>query len=226
MKFFSKLFRNKTLFYPGHLTKISIPKIETNYKDILEDLDVDFVTIEDQGLCCGMPAKQAGYKGEYERLQEVNRQILLANKIGKVITNSPANYLAFKDLGDDFEVEHVLQTIYNNIDKLERCYSGEEITYYDPGVLSRKANIYEEPRAILRKLGLKVAELPESKKNSRCCGIGFQPNNKRLADEAARIILSQVKTEKLVTSCPACYLHFKRNAPSNIQVLEFSEVFK
>src|SRR3989344_8712280 len=114
MKFFSKLFRNKTLFYPGHLTKISIPKIETNYKDILEDLDIDFITINDQGLCCGMPAKQAGYKEEYERLQEVNRQILLDNKIVKIITNSPANYVAFKDLGEDFEVEHVLQVIYNN----------------------------------------------------------------------------------------------------------------
>jgi Fe-S oxidoreductase len=74
-------------------------------------------------------------------------------------------------------------------------------------------------------LGFKVIELEKNKKDSFCCGAGggLKGNRPELANNIAKNILDNVKTKKLITTCPMCYAHFKENS-KDIQVLELSEV--
>ncbi len=220
-KFIKKLTEKNTLYYPGCLTKIL--KLDENYKKILQKLEIQFITLEDTEFCCGSPIINVGYQEDFQKISGNNMDLFKKHKVSKIITSCPSCYNTFKKYYN-IEVEHITQTILNNIDKLELKNFNEKITYHDPCYLGRYQNIYNEPREILKALNFEVIEMENNKENSLCCGAGsgLQPNLPSIANKAAEVRLKQVKTSKLITTCPLCYQHFKNN--SNIKVLELSEV--
>jgi Fe-S oxidoreductase len=169
-----------------------------------------------------MPVLNAGYKKDYEELREKNKKIFAEHGISKIITNCPSCNQMFRDY--KIQSEHVIETIYARKNKLAAKHSGE-ITYHDPCHLGRGCGIFEQPREILSQVGFTVKELPLSREKSFCCGggAGVKTNYPELANGIAKNVLSEVKTKKLVTPCPLCYMNFKENA-EGIEVLEFSEV--
>lgn len=225
-----KLFKGRNLlYYPGCLTHFAFPQLENNYKKILNMLEIDFIFLPDFN-CCGSPVLNAGYTEDFEELMESNRFYLEKYGVGRIVTSCPACYLMLKDkYGAD--VEHISQTIMRNIDKLDKSgameVEGNKITYHDPCHLGRKGSIYDEPRQIIRSLGLEVVELPCSRSKSLCCGAGggLKSNNPSLARDIAKSRLKLVKTKTLVTTCPMCYAHFREQGEKmGIKVLEFSQL--
>ena len=91
--------------------------------------------------------------------------------------------------------------------------------------MGRYTKIHDAPRKILDLLGFEVKELEKNKEDTQCCGgnLNLKQNTPVLANKIAQEILSKVKTKKLVTTCPFCYLHLKENS-QDIQILELSEV--
>lgn len=219
--FFSR-FTGNTLYYPGCLTHFVLPEVEENYKKLLSLLGVDFIFVQEFN-CCGSPAKNAGYMKDFDDLKARNMQLLKKYNVRKIITSCPACYKVF---GENYpvEVEHITTVVAKNLKKVKAQHN-ESITYHDPCHLGRHSGIFEEPRVILKYVGFEVEELPENRKSSRCCGAGggLKGNYPRLADDIAKGLLKDVKTKKLVTTCPMCYVHFKENAPG-LEVLELSEV--
>jgi len=144
--------------------------------------------------------------------------------VGRIITNCPACYKMFKEQFPEIKVEHVTQTIWNNIKKMKLKTYNEKITYHDPCHLGRHSGIYEEPRWILQALDFDVVELKNNRENSMCCGGGggLKTNSPKISNKIVKMLMEEVKTDKIITTCPLCYVQFKENTDK--QVLEMSQV--
>ncbi len=223
MGFFNRLFARNILYYPGCLTKFVLEDIMNNYRNILDQINIDFITLKEKEVCCGSPVLNAGYEQDFDELKRKNLQLFDEHGVKKIIVNCPACYHIFSK-HYNFKVEHITQTILKKIDYFDMRFN-EKITYHDPCHLGRYSDIYGEPRKILKKIGFKVVELEKNKQDSLCCGGGggLKANYSGMANKIAKNILKNVKTKKLITTCPMCYAHFKENA-KDVEILELSEV--
>jgi len=173
-----------------------------------------------------MPALYGGYKDDFLSIVKQNKEIFKNQNISKIITNCPACCRIFcQEYG--IKAEHIAQLVLRNIGKIKKDYGGEKVSYHDPCELGRKLLVYEEPREILRHIGFEVIELKNNRENALCCGAGglLKENSPKVANRIALLRLKEVKTKKLITTCPLCYKHLKDNASgSGVQVMELSEV--
>ncbi|MEM4245396.1 MAG: (Fe-S)-binding protein [Candidatus Nanoarchaeia archaeon] len=220
----SKLTSGNTLYYPGCLTKFVLKDVEENYKKILNQLKIDFIMLGEMEFCCGSPVLNAGYEEEYKELVQKNREVLKKYGIGKIITNCPACYKVLKENYPEIKVEHVTQTIWKNIEKLKLKSFNEKITYHDPCHLGRHSGVYDEPRYILKALDFEVVEINNNRENSMCCGggAGLRTNAPNTSSKIAKMLGEHIKTDKVITTCPLCYVQLKEN--TNKEVLEMSQV--
>ena len=222
----SRLLSENTLFYPGCMAQYASTEIYNNYKEILQKLNIEFIELGKDFLCCGSPAKSAGYKKDFDFHRQKFLKILKDRGVSRIITICPACYNTLKEEYKLENVEFITSVILDNLSEFRTVKSGE-ITYHDPCHLGRYSGIYDEPRKILRHLGYGVVELKDNRQKSMCCGAGggLRNNNKELADNIAKLRLSHVKTNSIVTLCPMCYEHFRENS-GKIQVFEFSQFLK
>jgi Fe-S oxidoreductase len=120
----------------------------------------------------------------------------------------------------NFEVIHISQYLFELINAGRLALTKEyakKVTYHDPCYLGRHNGIYDEPRAVLKKVpGLELKELPESRINSLCCGGGGGRiwmetlKGERFSDLRLKQAVD-VGAEVLVTSCPYCITHFEES---------------
>lgn len=218
----------KTLFFSGCILKYRARSLLENYERILAQLGVSYVRLDGIEQCCGLPASSAGYAEDFQRIVDANTQVFQDQNISRIITVCSGCHLAFQDSYPKFRLEHVTQVIERNLGKVMPKLlptEHEEVTYFDPCKLGRKLKIFHEPRAILQHLGYQLVELKHNREDGMCCGAGggLKSNSPRVANRIAQQLLSKVKTKKLVTACPNCYLHLKENA-ANVEVLDLSEV--
>lgn len=220
-----------TLYYPGCLSKYVLKAETENYKKILEKLGVDFIMLPDE-LCCGSPVRNAGYEAEARKLARKNFDIFKKHGVKKIITNCPACFKSLKEYKElisdwNIEVEHIIFTILKSLKAkhIKNMQTGR-IAYHDPCHLGRHSNIYEEPRNLLKLIGLEVVEMLHTKENALCCGAGagLRVNNPSLA---GKMMLNRIKeakevgAEKIITTCPLCFSHLSN---LEIPVEEFSYV--
>jgi Fe-S oxidoreductase len=226
MGILDRLTGGNTLYYPGCLTKFAAPEVMENYKRILDVLGVDYIMLKELELCCGSPPLNAGYSEDFNSLAEKNMKVFKEHGVSSIVTNCPACYHIFSveypKHGFKIKVEHMTQLIAKNLKKLKVKTVSEKVTYHDPCHLGRYSEIYDEPRAILKHLGYEVVEMALSHKNSLCCGGGggFRSNKPKVADEVAKLRVSQADGMKIVTPCPMCTKHMEKFG----DVVELSEV--
>jgi Fe-S oxidoreductase len=135
----------------------------------------------------------------------------------------------------NFEVVHISQYISELIDQgrleLDKAY-GRKVTYHDPCYLGRHNDIYDEPRAVLKKVpDLELMEMPDSLENSLCCGGGGGRiwmetlKGERFSDLRVEQAIG-VGAEVLVTSCPYCITHFEesRIALEDSEAVEIKDI--
>jgi heterodisulfide reductase subunit D len=233
IKSFFKNMGKNVAYYPGCLTSFVLSEEAGNYRKILEKMQIDFIMLPEI-KCCGSPALNAGYEKDARKLARSNLDIIRKYNVRKIITNCPA---CFKTLAQDYkellpdwdiEVEHIIITLVKYLRKKKISLEiKEKVAYHDPCHLGRHAGIYQEPREVLERLGLKVVEMKNSKQDSFCCGggAGLRVNNPKLASDIAKKRIKQAQdagVTKIITPCPLCYAHLYEN--SGIEVLEFSHI--
>lgn len=103
--------------------------------------------------------------------------------------------------------------------KLRPVGEGRRITYHDPCKVGRHGGVFEEPRAVLRELGLDVREMPASREMNYCCGGGAglfliesARHNRDMGFDLKREQVEATGAESLVTACGSCRLNFLAGA--------------
>lgn len=207
------------LSYDPRMKKVAVATAE-----LLNKAGINFGILGTQENCCGESIRKTGSEEVFKRLAKDNIKAFIDNGVKKILVSSPHCYHTFKneypEFMVDFEIIHISQYLLELIEtgKLELGNEyAKKVTYHDPCYLGRHNQVYDEPRNVLNTVpSLNLVELPDSGKNSLCCGGGGgriwmdTPMQERFSD----IRLKQAKAieaDVLVTACPYCITNFEES---------------
>ena len=197
------------------------------YIRILEKLGIKPKVKEE--ICCGFPFYALGFRKEFEEWKKKFLELYPEKEIIALCPTCAA--FLHEEYGKD--VRHVTQSI---LEHLPEASLGIKATYHDPCDLSRVLNIIEEPREILKKIGVEIVEMERNGKTSHCCGGGggILMSDAELSDKIGKVRIRQAidtGADLLVTPCPTCEQVLKKAAASvaessdgNISVRNLSDI--
>jgi Fe-S oxidoreductase len=214
----------EVLYFPGCYLcyDARLKKVAAATANILNKAGVDFGILGAKESCCGESIRKTGDEELFKRLARENIKTFIDNGVKKILVSSPHCYHTFKneypEFMVNFEVVHISQYLFELIQEgrleISKAY-GRKVTYHDPCYLGRHNGIYEEPRAVLRKIpGLELAEMPDCLADSLCCGGGGgriwmeTKKGERFSDLRLEQAVA-VGAEVLATSCPYCIANFE-----------------
>ncbi|MFQ5849038.1 MAG: (Fe-S)-binding protein [Candidatus Binatia bacterium] len=157
----------------GRLGAISLAKL-------MKHVGEDFAILAEEERCCGLFAKDLGFRKEYYRLEKANLGVVKETGIKRIITACGScrrtwqNYPAQEMQGIEVlhGAEYLGRLLQEGRFKLTKT-NKKKVTYHDACHLGRGCNVYEQPRQIL--LSVPGVELVEMRRNRRwawCCGGG------------------------------------------------------
>lgn len=234
------------LYFPGCYLSFDprLKKVAKATADILNRAEVDFGIMGPKESCCGESIRKTGDEELFRRLARENIKTFIDNGVKRILVSSPHCYHTFKneypEFMVNFEVIHISQYLFELIDQ-GRLQPAKElkknVTYHDPCYLGRHNGIYEEPRESLKKIpGLELAEMPESRAESLCCGGGGgriwmeTAKGERFSDLRLQQAID-AGAEVLVTSCPYCISNFEDSrltldATEKIEIRDLTEIIQ
>jgi len=200
--------------------KINLLKTAESVIKILNSVGIRPVLLENE-RCCGHDLYYSGDMENFEKLAELNVNMIKKSGAKKVVTTCPECYrtlkLAYSEvLGEqDFEVVHISELLADLIEKGEIKFVKKidrTVTYHDPCRLGRHMGIYEAPREVLVNIpGVKLVEMERNKENALCCGVSAWMNCGKYSRQIQIERLKEAKAtgaDLLVVSCPKCMIHF------------------
>jgi Fe-S oxidoreductase len=197
-------------------------KVAVATAKILERAGVNFGILGAEESCCGESIRKTGNEEVFRKLARENIKAFIDRGVKKILVASPHCFHTFKNEYPEFmvhfEVVHMSQFLLQLVEAGRLQLSGsyrKRVAYHDPCYLGRHNGIYDEPRDLLKKVpGLELAELPDARQRSLCCGGGGgriwmdTPKGERFAD--IRVAqATEVGAGVLVTACPYCISNFE-----------------
>ncbi len=201
-----------------------LQKVAVATTDILREAGVDFGILGNKESCCGESIRKTGNEEVFKSLARENIKAFIDAGVKRVLVASPHCYHTFKNEYPEFmvhlDVVHISQFMAELIEEGRLELDGEfkkKVTFHDPCYLGRHNNIFEQPRDVLKKLsGLELVEMPDSRRDSLCCGGGGgriwaeTPKEERFSDlRVAQAV--EVGADVLATSCPYCISNFEES---------------
>lgn len=117
----------------------------------------------------------------------------------------------------DIEVINYLELLDQHSDKLKeeiKRRTGKEYVIHEPCTMSRKLNIFREPRSIAKVIGLNVIEPKYSGKYTRCCGgpieFAYPEYTHKIAMDRVFELLTY--SQNILTYCPICLMNLEKYA--------------
>lgn len=190
---------------------------------ILDKAKVKWGTLEDQEICCGLPAYDIGCEDVFAVMAKENIAKINALNVKTIVTSCPGCSQVMKSQWTRYgelkpEVMHISEFSARLLREKRLTVTKEfnkKVTLHDPCWLGRYSGTYEEPREILRAIpGVKLVEMERSKKESYCCGAGggvIIAYPEWAAENAVSRLeegLSTGAEAMVIPSCPECYLTF------------------
>lgn len=199
-------------------------KVAVATANILNAAGVEFGILGEKENCCGESIRKTGSEEVFKELARKNIKTFIDHGVKKLIVSSPHCLHTFKneypEFMVNFEVVHMSQYILELVNDGRLELNGEfvkKVTYHDPCYLGRHNGIYDEPRALLKKVaGLDLVEMEAHGANSMCCGGGGgriwmdTPQEERFSN----LRLTQAKdvgAQVLATACPYCITNFEES---------------
>jgi Fe-S oxidoreductase len=225
------------LCYDPRLKKVARATV-----NILNRAGVDFGILGSKENCCGESIRKTGDEELFKRLARENIKTFIDHGVKKILVSSPHCYHTFKNEYPEFrvtfEVIHITQYVSTLIEEgrleLNKDYL-KKVTYHDPCYLGRHNDVYDAPRAALRKIaGLELTEMPDARAYSLCCGGGGGRiwmetlKGERLSDLRVKQA-EAVGSDVLATACPYCITHFEESRLAledgeNLQIKDITEI--
>ncbi|MEM4576071.1 MAG: (Fe-S)-binding protein [Candidatus Nezhaarchaeales archaeon] len=188
--------------------------------NILRRLKVDFGLLYEDEWHSGYLLFRGGLREKGMEMVKHNFEALVRAGAKRVVVVSPHDYRTFKvdaensGLHPDFEVQHILEFLHPLIEENKNEFKmlNRKVTYHDPCQLVRHVmpfKISEQPREILKALGMEVVEMPRNRLNAYCCGAGGgvpfgYPNVTKLVARARLAEAATTGAKEVVVSCPSC----------------------
>jgi Fe-S oxidoreductase len=232
------------LYFPGCYLSYDprLKKVAKATANILNRAGINFGILGEKENCCGESIRKTGDEKLFKRLARENIKTFIDHGVKKILVSSPHCYHTFKneypEFRVNFEVIHISQYLFEIMNEgrlaLTKEY-GKKVTYHDPCYLGRHNGHYDEPREVLKKIpGLGLNEMPDSRKESLCCGGGGgriwmeTPKGERFSDLRLEQAIG-VGAEVLVTACPYCIANFEDsrltiNVTEKIEVKDITEI--
>lgn len=212
-----KISGGETLVFFGCTIRHNIPGIVDSVLNFLDKLHIEYIIMEDEP-CCGNILYNIGYIEDANIIAKANKAIL--NKFNKIITLCPGCYSMFKSYKNSkFEVFYILDLIYDARQRLKS--NAKEPLYFQ--IPCHIYNSKENYKNIISEIMPLFGDIDSSLDvmGTKCCGAGggMSTYNKNYLQERMDIVLKEVNVNHIMTSCPFCYLNFKKNTSKNVSFI-------
>ncbi|MDQ3520250.1 MAG: (Fe-S)-binding protein, partial [Gemmatimonadota bacterium] len=209
---------------------------------ILQVSGIRFAILGQEETCNGDPARRLGNEYLYQMLAKQNIETLDRYGVTTIVTSCPHCFHQigneYPQLGGNYEVIHHSTYIERLLVEERVPLNGDgkrlTIAYHDSCYLGRYNEVYEAPRATLRR-ALPVVNLVEPKRTrdrGLCCGAGGgrmfmeETQGKRINIERTEELLA-TGADALAVACPFCMTMISDGVKAKgveIDVLDISEV--
>ncbi|WP_292320867.1 (Fe-S)-binding protein [Caldisphaera sp.] len=155
------------------------------------------------------------------KLKNVRRVITVDPHTTHVLREGYPRYV------DKFDIE-----VINYLELLDKANINAEklgnliVTIHDPCYYSRYENIIDQPRKLLKSMGIKINEAKRSGKNTFCCGGPLESFSPKFSIDIAKMRMNQLISESnfIITMCPICKANLSRVKPSNVKLIDIAEI--
>ncbi len=218
-------------------------KITVAFARILQAAGIDFAILGQEETCHGDPARRLGNEYLYQVLAKGAIETLDRYEVETIVTFCPHCFHQmgneFPQLGGNYEVIHhstyIERLLEANLVPLQTEHGKRlAMAYHDSCYLGRYNDVYDAPRATLKR-ALPVVELVEparTKSRGMCCGAG---GGRMWMDEKEGKRVNLERTEELVATgaetiavaCPFCMTMMNdgiAKLEADVTVLDISEV--
>lgn len=237
--------RPEILFWVGCMGSFDerARKVSVALARLMQAAGIRFAILGPEERCHGDPARRIGNEYLYQNLATQAVDTLRRYEVTRVVTACPHCFHQFaKELpqfGGRFEAIHHSQLIAKLLaeGRLKLAPgTGEalKLAYHDSCYLGRYNDIYDPPRAVLRRAlpVMQLAEPARTRDRGLCCGAGggrmFMEERvgKRINEERAAELLA-TGAEVLSVACPFCLTMVSdgaRRLGSEVPVMDIAEV--
>ena len=237
--------RPEILFWVGCMGSFDdrAKKITVAFARILKAAGIDFAILGQEETCNGDPARRMGNEYLYQMLAKGTIETLDRYEVKTIVTFCPHCFHQigneFPQLGGNYEVIHhstyIERLLEQNLVPLDTD-EGKRLTmvYHDSCYLGRYNDVYDAPRATLKR-ALPVVTLVEPKRTKSrglCCGAGGgrmwmeETEGKRINVERTEELLA-TGADTIAVACPFCMTMMTDGVTakgSEVPVLDLSEI--
>jgi Fe-S oxidoreductase len=218
-------------------------KITVAFARILKACGINFAILGQEEHCHGDPARRMGNEYLYQMLAKDTIGTLDRYEVKTIVTSCPHCFHQigneFPEFGGHYEVIHHSTFIERLLEQNLVPLQGENgkrltVAYHDSCYLGRYNDIYDAPRATLKR-ALPVVDILEparSRDRGLCCGAGGgrmwmeERQGKRINIERTEELLS-TGADTIAVACPFCMTMISdgvKAVQSDVPVLDIAEV--
>jgi Fe-S oxidoreductase len=190
-------------------------EIIADFARVMRHLGTSFGVLKKE-KCTGDPARRLGNDLVFGSLAEQGLKAFAQAKVQKIVAICPhcVRTIAtdWREYGVAPEVEHHSEFMSRHAHQLPQ-QDGGAIVYHDPCYLGRYREVYDEPRAVVKKNG-ELVEAARHRERSFCCGaggglafLGEEPGERVSNVRAKELLATGAKT--IGTACPFCNTMFR-----------------
>lgn len=230
----SKIASTKTtdadvIYFAGCMTHLT-PAVARAMCKILTASGERYTFIDDDAsICCGRPVLLAGARKSADELKEKLTDLFHKTNAKTLVASCPICYKYFNEnYRLNMRVLHHSQYISQLLDagKISVRQSNTKIVYHDPCELGRNSGVYNEPRKVLKSVGLLQSTAFDGME-ALCCGHGIAAEalpfrKRRIIAEDVVEKLTALHPDILATACPACKKGFA--GAKNVVVKDLAEI--
>ena len=236
--------RPDVLFFVGCMGSFDdrSKRIAVAFARIMKAANIDFAILGKEENCNGDPARRLGNEYLYQILAKQTIETLDRYEVKTIVTICPhcLHQIGneYPQLGGNYEVIHHATYIERLLDegRIPLSEDGSEltVTYHDSCYLGRYNDIYDAPRASLRKAlpQLNIVEPPRTRDRGLCCGAGggrmFMEENigKRINVERTEELMA-TGAQAIAAACPFCMTMLSdgvKTTDREVPVLDIAEL--